>query len=79
MLPVPLEWIGLGMAGDSRHVLAPPHHQGIVCRMHVGREAVDAGQGEQFTRQLCHEHHHGRVRGEPLGAEQLPNCRADFW
>ena len=78
MLPGPPECIGVGMAGDPRHVLIPPHHQGVVRRVHLGCGAVDAGQGEQFTWELRHEHHHGRVRGEPLGAELLPNRHLDF-
>ena len=48
------------------------------CRVHLGRGAVDAGQGEQFARELCHEHHHGRVRGDSLGAELLLDRRPDL-
>ena len=40
------------MAGDSCHVLVPPYNQGIICRVHLGRGAVDAGKGEQFARDL---------------------------
>ena len=35
--------------------------------------AVDVDQGEQLARELRHEHHHGRVRREPLGAQLVPN------
>ena len=33
MLPRPPECIGVGMAGDSRHVLVPLHHQGVIRRV----------------------------------------------
>ena len=45
MLTGPLECIDVGMAGDSCHVLVPPYHQGIIPRVHLGRGAVEAGQG----------------------------------
>ena len=79
MLTRPLEGVGVSMAADFRHVLVSPDHQGVVRRMHLGRGAVDAGQGEQFARELCHEHHHGRIRGEPLGAQLLPHRRPHLW
>ena len=46
MLPGPLECIGVGIAGDSRHVLVPSYHQGIIRCVHLGFGAVDTGQGE---------------------------------
>ena len=55
-----------------------PDHEGVIGRVHSGRRAVHAGQGEQFAREFGHEDHHGRVRGEPLGAELPPDGRADF-
>ena len=78
MLPRAPECVGVGMAGDSCHVFVRPHHQGVVCRVYLGRGAVDVGLGEQFAQELCHEHHHGRVRGESLGAELLPDHRPDL-
>ena len=36
----------VGMAGGARHVLVPPDHQGLVGRVHLGRSAVDTGQGD---------------------------------
>ena len=54
-------------------MLVPPDHQGVIHHVHLGRGAVDAGQAEQLARELRHEHHHGRVRGEPLGAQLFPN------
>ena len=65
--PWPPQCIGVGMAGDSRHVLVPAQHQGIVRHVHLGHGAIDAGQGERFARALRHEHHHGHVWGEQLG------------
>ena len=44
--PMARECFRVGMAGDSRHVFLCPHHQGVLCRVHLGRGAVDAGQGE---------------------------------
>ena len=38
----------MGMAGDARHVLVPPHHRGVIRRMHLSRWAVDAGQGSSL-------------------------------
>ena len=55
-------------------MLVPPHHQGVICYMHLGR-GVDSGHGEQLARKLRHEHHHGRVCGEPLGTQVLPKGR----
>ena len=75
MLPGSPQGVGVGMAGDSRHVLVPNDNQGVICRMHLGRGVVDAGQGEHVARKLCHEHHHGSVRGEPLGARLFPDDR----
>ena len=40
------ECFRVGVAGDSRHVFVCPHHQGVACRVHLGRGAVDAGQRE---------------------------------
>ena len=78
MLPWPPERVGVGVAGDARDVLVCADHEGVVGRVHVGRGAVYAGQGERLTRELGHEHHHGCVRGEPLGAELLPDSLSDF-
>ena len=79
--------------GQARHwasscpVMGPRGQMGIVRQsqlwvsqigVHLGRGAVDAGQGEQFACELCHEHHHGRVRGESLGAGLLPDRRPDL-
>ena len=55
-----------------------PDHEGVIGRMHLGRGAVHAGQGEQFAWEFGHEDHHCRVRGEPLGAELPPDSRADL-
>ena len=74
MLPGP-QGVRVGMAGGSRRVLAPPNHEGVIGGVHLGCRAIDAGQGEQLAWELRHEHHHGRVRGEPLGAQLLPNGR----
>ena len=68
----------MDMAGDSHHVLVCPHHHRVICCVHLSRGAVDAGQGEYFARDLRHEHHHGRVQGESLGAELFPDRRPDF-
>ena len=35
-LPGSREGIGVGMAGDARYVLLPPHHKGVVCCVHLG-------------------------------------------
>ena len=48
----PQECIGVGMVGDSRHVLVPPYHHGIICRVHVGRGVVDARVDATGTRLL---------------------------
>ena len=63
MLPGPLEGVCVGMARGTHHVLEPPDHQGVICRVHLGRGAVDTGEGEQPARELHHEHHQG-VSGE---------------
>ena len=69
------EGVCVGMAGGTRHVLVPPNHQGVICHVHLGRGVVGIGKGEQLARELRHEHHHGRVWGEPLGAQLFPNGR----
>ena len=78
MLPGSPERVGMSVAGDARHVLVCSHHESIVCRVYLGRGAVHAGQGELLARELGHEYHHGRVRGEPLGAELCPELRPDL-
>ena len=69
----------MGVARDACHVLICPDHEGDIGRVHPGRGAVYASQGEQFAREFGHEDHHGGVRGEPLGAELLPDGRPDLW
>ena len=54
-------------------MLVPPNHQVVVGRVHLGRRAIDAGQGEQLARELRQEHHHGRTRRELLGAQLFPH------
>ena len=78
MLPRPPERVRVGVAGDARHMLIRLDHEGVIGRVHPGCGAVHAGQGEQLARDFGHEDHHGRVGGEPLGAELLPDGRPDL-
>ena len=78
MLPRPPERVRVGVAGDARHMLIRPDHEGVIGRVHSGRGAVHAGEGEQFAREFGHEDHNGRVREEPLGAELPPDGRPDL-
>ena len=57
-------------------MLVPPHHQGVIRRMHLGRGAVDTCHGKRLARELCHEHHHGRVRGDLLGSFAMSTIMA---
>ena len=79
MLPRPPERVGVGVAGDARHVFIRSDHESVVGYVYFGRGAVHAGQGEQLARELGHEYHHGGVWGEPLGAELLPERCPDLW
>ena len=53
MPPRPPECISVGMAGDSRHVLVPPYHQGVIRHVHLGRGAVDVGRGGSLLRSFA--------------------------
>ena len=78
MLPWPLERVCVGVAGDARHMLIRPDHEGVIGCVHPGRGAVHVGQGEQLAREFGHEDHHGSVRGEPLGADLPRDGRPDL-
>ena len=75
MIPRPPKRVGVGVAGDARHVFIRSDHESVVGRVYFGFGALHAGKGEQFARELRHEYHHGGVRGEPLGAELFPERR----